>query len=52
MYEGEERKKLSLYLHPEDSADCLALAEIETVPRKNGGVISAGFDNRPDNASA
>ncbi|WP_244780232.1 plasmid partitioning/stability family protein [Salmonella enterica] len=36
MYEGEERKKLSLYLHPEDSADCLALAEIETVPRKNG----------------
>ncbi|EDU8342579.1 plasmid stability protein, partial [Salmonella enterica subsp. enterica serovar 4,[5],12:i:-] len=25
MYEGEERKKLSLYLHPEDSADCLAL---------------------------
>ncbi|MCP8728732.1 plasmid partitioning/stability family protein [Escherichia coli] len=53
MYDGEERKKLSLYLHPEDSADCLALAEIETVPRKKrGGVISAGFDNRPDNASA
>ena len=30
MHDGEERKKLSLYLHPEDSADRLALAEIET----------------------
>ncbi|EEQ6198770.1 plasmid stability protein, partial [Escherichia coli] len=39
MYEGEERKKLSLYLHPEDSADCLALAEIETVPRKKRGEL-------------
>ncbi|HDW3798519.1 TPA: plasmid partitioning/stability family protein [Escherichia coli] len=39
MYEGEERKKLSLYLHPEDFADCLALAEIETVPRKKRGEL-------------
>ena len=39
MYDGEERKKLSLYLHPEDSADRLALAEIETVPRKNRGEL-------------
>ncbi len=39
MYDGEERKKLSLYLHPEDSADCLALAEIETVPRKKRGEL-------------
>ena len=39
MYEGEERKKLSLYLHPEDSADRLALAEIETIPRKNRGEL-------------
>nr|WP_242401206.1 plasmid partitioning/stability family protein [Salmonella enterica] len=31
------KEKLSLYLHPEDSADCLALAEIETVPRKKRG---------------
>nr|WP_265345842.1 plasmid segregation protein ParM domain-containing protein [Klebsiella variicola] len=46
-----KKGKLSLYLHPEDSADRLALAEIETVPGKPG-VISAGFDNRPDNASA
>ncbi|WP_284149724.1 hypothetical protein [Escherichia coli] len=37
MYEGEERKKLSLYLHPEDSADCLALAESKLFPGKNGG---------------
>lgn len=37
MHDGEERKKLSLYLHPEDSADRLALAEIETVPGKTGG---------------
>ncbi|MEL9316329.1 hypothetical protein J4X97_24040 [Escherichia coli] len=35
MYEGEERKKLSLDLHPEDSADCIALADIETGRRKN-----------------
>ncbi|VTN46483.1 mediator of plasmid stability [Klebsiella pneumoniae] len=39
MHDGEERKKLSLYLHPEDSADRLALAEIETVPRKNRGEL-------------
>ena len=39
MYDGEERKKLSLYLHPEDSADCLALAEIETVPREKRGEL-------------
>ena len=39
MHDGEERKKLSLYLHPVDSADRLALAEIETVPRKNRGEL-------------
>lgn len=39
MNDGEERKKLSLYLHPEDSADRLALAEIETIPRKNRGEL-------------
>lgn len=39
MHDGEERKKLSLYLHPEDSADRLALAEIETTPRKNRGEL-------------
>lgn len=39
MHDGEERKKLSLYLHPEDSADRLALAEIETIPRKNRGEL-------------
>ncbi|HFK5141119.1 TPA: plasmid partitioning/stability family protein [Escherichia coli] len=37
MHDGEERKKLSLYLHPEDTADRLALAEIESIPRKNRG---------------
>lgn len=39
MHDGEERKKLSLYLHPEDTADRLALAEIESVPRKNRGEL-------------
>ena len=39
MNDGEERKKLSLYLHPEDSADRLALAEIESIPRKNRGEL-------------
>ncbi|MGG8255632.1 plasmid partitioning/stability family protein [Klebsiella aerogenes] len=39
MHDGEERKKLSLYLHPEDTADRLALAEIESIPRKNRGEL-------------
>lgn len=53
MHDGEERKKLSLYLHPEDTADRLALAEIESIPpEKPGGVISECFDNWPYNASA
>ncbi|CZW42388.1 plasmid partitioning/stability family protein [Enterobacter hormaechei] len=39
MHDGEERKKLSLYLHPEDTADRLALAEIESTPRKNRGEL-------------
>ncbi|MDK7100057.1 plasmid partitioning/stability family protein [Klebsiella aerogenes] len=39
MHDGEERKKLSLYLHPEDTADRLALAEIESIPRKKRGEL-------------
>lgn len=39
MHDGEERKKLSLYLHPEDTADRLALAEIESIPRKSRGEL-------------
>ena len=39
MHDGEERKKLPLYLHPEDTADRLALAEIESIPRKNRGEL-------------
>ncbi|WP_213322933.1 plasmid partitioning/stability family protein [Klebsiella aerogenes] len=39
MHDSEERKKLSLYLHPEDTADRLALAEIESIPRKNRGEL-------------
>nr|QRG44757.1 hypothetical protein [Escherichia coli] len=47
MYEGEERKKLSLYLHPEDSADCLALAEAGLWMRVQHGhlVICDGYDH-------
>lgn len=34
---NEERKKFNLYLHPDGRPDQMALAEIETVPRKSRG---------------
>lgn len=34
---NEERKKISLYLHPEDAADRRTLAIVENVPRKIRG---------------
>ena len=34
---NEERKKITIYLHPDELPDQMALAEIDTVPRKNRG---------------
>ncbi|WP_244322106.1 MULTISPECIES: plasmid partitioning/stability family protein [Pectobacterium] len=36
---NEERKKISLYLHPDELPDLMALAEIKTVPQKNRGAL-------------
>ncbi len=35
----EGRKKLSLYLHPEERPDSMALSQIDTVPRKKRGEL-------------
>ena len=37
MYEGEERKKLSLYLHPEALPIVLHWLKSKLFPGKNGG---------------
>ncbi|RDL15616.1 plasmid partitioning/stability family protein [Serratia fonticola] len=35
----EGRKKLSLYLHPEEQPDSMAFSQIDTVPRKKRGEL-------------
>ncbi len=52
MYDGEERKKLSLSFTRRTLPIVLHWLKSKLFPEKTGGVISAGFDNRPDNASA
>ncbi len=49
MYDGEERKKLHSTFTRRTLPIVLHWLKSKLSPEKTGGVISAGFDNRPDN---